>query len=116
MAIHDLLDNFTPLLRLSDKEAVFHDLYAPIENGTFLIADRTTTSDSLIIFATLLNVSTLMLIERHMSYRHVFFSVFIWFAFFRYPLLKMSRLSLFHHVLKDPSRKMLFYESENTVF
>lgn len=106
MAIHDLWDNFTPLLRMSDKEAVFHDRYAPIENGTFLIADRTTTSDSLIIFATLLNVSTLMLIERHMSYRHVFFSVFIWFAFFRYPLLKMSRLSLFHHVLNNPSQKM----------
>lgn len=116
MAIHDLLDNFTPLLGLSDKEAVFHDLYAPIENGTFLIADKTTTSDSLIIFATLPNVSTLMLIERHMPYRHVFLSVFICFAFFRYPLLKMSRLLMFYHVLNDPSQKILVYESENAVF
>lgn len=40
MAIHDLLGNFTPLLRLSYKEAVFHDLYAQFENGTFLINCR----------------------------------------------------------------------------
>ena len=37
------------LLRFSDKKPVFHDLFVVFENGAFIIADRTTTSESLII-------------------------------------------------------------------
>ena len=43
------LDNFTSLLRFFDKKPVFHDLLVAFENGAFIIADRPTTSQSLII-------------------------------------------------------------------
>ena len=43
------LDNFTSLLGFFDKKPVFHDLLVAFENGAFIIADRPTTSQSLII-------------------------------------------------------------------
>ena len=69
------LDNFTSLLRFSFKEVVFHDLFAPFENGAFIITETTATLESMIIFVTLLNVSLLILIERPKPSRfHVFLS------------------------------------------
>ena len=67
-----------------------HNLFPPFENGAFIIADRTTTLVTLIIFVTLLNALLLILIERPKPCRiHAFLSVFNCFAFFRYPSVKM---------------------------
>ena len=63
------------------------------------------------------NVSLLILFEKPKPYRfHVFLSVFNCFALFRFPSLKMRKLSLFHHARNDPCQEMLVYESENIVF
>ena len=68
------LDNFASSLWSSDKEAVCaRSVCFIIENGAFIIADKVTTLESLIIIVTLLNVSHLILLERLKQYGfHVF--------------------------------------------
>ena len=60
-----VLYNSTSSLRSPDKAAVCsRSVCSIIENGPFIIADKTATLESLIIFVTLLNISLLILIER----------------------------------------------------
>ena len=99
------LDNFTSLLRFSDKKPVFHDLFVAFENGVFIIADRTTTSESLIILE-MFHFCCLFKDPSHtdyISYDSLGFQLFCILI----SVTEDTQAFIIYHVCNDPSQEML---------